>query len=344
LEIAGCNKESFFLLKQMILESDSVIVSGHRNSDFDTLGAAYGVFCLVRGLGKNAAIVVNEDTNLAGPMVEKIKAVETAEVFITPERARELAQRDVLAIITDTNRASLLECPFLFDLCDRAVIIDHHQLRSDLTDYSGLFIHNERASSTCEMAAELFSYSEMTPSTVLCEALAAGIMLDTRDFTQKITPKTFFVAGSLFAMGADIAGTRNLFDCSMQHYRERTKLVLSAKMVDDCAIAVARRNQPGVRVLAPQAANELLTIKGVKASFVIYRGEGETCISARSYGQFDVSAIMEQMDGGGNTTMAATQLPGIGRYTAMRRLERVIRAYVEGGDGKEETNQDESVN
>ncbi len=345
MEITGCNKESFFLLKQLILESDSVIVSGHRNSDFDTLGAAYGVFCLVRGLGKNAAIVVNDETNLASAMVEKIKAAEAEQIFITPEHARELAHRDVLAIVTDTNRASLLECPFFFELCDKAVIIDHHQLRSDLTDYPGLFIHNERASSTCEMAAELFSYSEMTPSTVLCEALAAGIMLDTRDFTQKITPKTFFVAGSLFAMGADIAGTRNLFDCSLEHYRERTKLVLSAKMVNDCAIAVAGRNQPGVRVLAPQAANELLTIKGVKASFVIYRGEGETCISARSYGQFDVAAIMEQMDGGGNTTMAATQLPGVGRYAAMRRLERVIKAYTDiGKDIDNEETEEESSN
>ncbi len=342
MEIAGCNKESFFLLKQLILESDSVIVSGHRNSDFDTLGAAYGVLCLVRGLGKSAAIVVNDETNLAGPMIEKIKAAEAEEIFISPERARELAKTDVLSIITDTNRASLLECPFLFDLCGRAVIIDHHQLRSDLTEYSGLFIHNERASSTCEMAAELFSYSEMTPSAVLCEALAAGIMLDTRDFTQKITPKTFFIAGSLFAMGADIAGTRNLFDCSLQHYRERTKLVLSAEMIDGCAIAAARRNQAGVRVLAPQAANELLTIKGVKASFVVYRGEGEICVSARSYGYFDVSAIMEQLGGGGNTTMAAAQLPGASIYKTVRKLERVIRAYAE--NRREETGEDKASN
>lgn len=341
MEITGCNKESFFLLKQLILESDSVIVSGHRNSDFDTLGAAYGVFCIVRGLGKNVFIVANDETNLAGPMVEKIKAAETGEVFITPEHARELAHRNVLSIITDTNRVSLLECPFLFDLCDRSVVIDHHQLHSDLNDYPGIFIHNERASSTCEMAAELVSYSEMTPSAMLCEALAAGIMLDTRGFTQKITPRTFFVAGSLFAMGADIADTRNLFDCSLQQYRDRTKLVLSAKMTNDCAIAVAPMNQSGIRVLAPQAANELLTIKGVKASFVIYRSEGETCISARSYGRFDVAAIMEQMGGGGNTTMAAAQIKGIGRYAAMRRLEQVIRAYVESG--KEETD-DESAN
>lgn len=341
MEITGCNKESFSLLKQLILESDSVIVSGHKNSDFDTLGSAYGIFCLVREFGKTARIVVNEETNLAVPLIEKIRNAEPDEIFITPERARELAKAEVLSIVTDTNRASLLECPFLFDACDRSVILDHHQLRCDLTDYPGLFIHNERASSTCEMAAELVSYSEMTPSAVLCEALAAGIMLDTRGFTQKITPRTFFVAGSLFAMGADIADTRNLFDCTLQHYRERTKLVLSAKMTDECAIAVAGRKQPGIRVLAPQAANELLTIKGVKASFVIYRNEGETCISARSDGRIDVAAVMEQMGGGGNTTMAAAQLSDVGKYAAMRRLQQVIKAYTE--NAKNVTFEDENL-
>jgi len=336
LEIAGCNKESFFLLKQLILESDSVIVSGHKNSDFDTLGSAYGVLCLARAFGKTARIVVNGETTLSAPLIGRIRAVEPEDIFITPQKTEELAKANVLSIVTDTNRASLLECPFLFDVCDRSVILDHHQLRSDLTDYSGLFIHNERASSTCEMVAELISYSEMTPSVVLCEALAAGIMLDTRGFTQKITPKTFFVAGSLFAMGADIADTRNLFDCSLQHYRERTKLVLSARMFGDCAIAVAANQQLGVRVLAPQAANELLTIQGVKASFVVYRVEGETCISARSDGRFDVAAIMEQMGGGGNVTMAAAQLTGISKYTAVKRLERVIRAYAESGKDVED--------
>jgi len=332
LEICGCNKESFFLLKQLITESDSVIVSGHKNSDFDTLGAAYGIYCLARMLGKTARIVVNPETNLADALIEKIQTMESndkAEVFISPRQAQEFAKPNVLSIVTDTNRVSLLECPFLFDLCERSVIIDHHQLRSDLTDFPGLFIHNEQASSTCEMAAELISYSEMTPSAVLCEALAAGIMLDTRDFTQKITPKTFFVAGSLFAMGADITGTRIMFDCSLDHYRQRTKLVLSARMFHDCSIVIAPMNQLGIRVLAPQAANELLTIKGVKASFVVYRGDGETCISARSDGRIDVATVMEQMGGGGNTTMAAAQLPGVGRYAAVRRLERVIKIYLE---------------
>lgn len=342
MEITGCSKESFFLFKQLVLESDSVIVSGHKNSDFDTLGSAYGVFSLVREMGKTARIVVNAETNLAVPLIEKIQSAEQGEIFITPQRAGELAKADVLSVITDTNRISLLECPFLFDACGRTVIIDHHQLRSDLTDYPGLFIHNERASSTCEMAAELISYSEMTPSRELCEALAAGIMLDTRDFTQKTTPKTFFVAGSLFAMGADITDTRNLFDCSLDHYRQRTKLVLSARMLSDCAIVVAGRKQPGIRVLAPQAANELLTIKGVKASFVVYKGEGETCISARSDGRLDVAEIMEQMGGGGNTVMAASQLPGVGRYTAVRRLERVIRAYTE--NAKDITDEGETRN
>lgn len=348
MEITGCNKESFFLLKQLILESDSVIVSGHKNSDFDTLGSAYGVFCMVRELGKTACIAINEETSLSTALMDRINADESEGVFITPEQAREVAKANVLSIITDTNRTSLLECPFLFDVCDRSVILDHHQLRSDLTDFPGLFIHNERASSTCEMAAELISYSEMTPSAVLCEALAAGIMLDTRGFTQKITPKTFFVSGSLFAMGADISDTRNLFDCSLEHYRERTKLVLSARMLGDCAIAVAGKNQPRVRVLAPQAANELLTIQGVKASFVVYRAEGETCISARSDGRFDVAAIMEQMGGGGNITMAAAQLAGISRYAAVKRLERVLKSYTDVGkditfeDGP--SNEDESLN
>ncbi|HNX13503.1 MAG TPA: DHH family phosphoesterase [Oscillospiraceae bacterium] len=343
MEIAGCSKESFFLLKQLVLESDSVIVSGHKNSDFDTLGSAYGIYSLVREMGKTARIVVNTETNLAVPLIDKIQKAEQSEVFISPEQAGELAKADVLSVITDTNRASLLECPFLFEICERTVIVDHHQLRSDLTDYEGLFIHNERASSTCEMAAELISYSEMTPSTVLCEALAAGIMLDTRNFTQKTTPKTFFVAGSLFAMGADITDTRNLFGCSLDHYRQRTKLVLSAKMLKGCAIAVAGINKPGIRVLAPQAANELLTIKGVKASFVVYRGEGEACISARSDGRLDVAEIMEQLGGGGNSVMAAAQLPGVGRYAAFRRLERVIGAYT-GNETDTDTEENETQN
>ncbi len=332
MEIYGCNKDSFLLLKQLIAESESVIVSGHKNSDFDTIGAAYGVFCLVRELGKTVRIAVNQETTLSAPMIERIRSFETGGTFITPQQAEAMAKPDTLSIVTDTNRATLLECPFLFDLCGRSVIIDHHQLRSDLTDFPGLFIHNEHASSTCEMAAELISFSEMTPSAALCEALAAGIMLDTRDFTQKITPKTFFVAGSLFAMGADISRARNMFDCSLDHYRQRTKLVLSAKTIHDCALVIAPLRQPGIRVLAPQAANELLTIKGVKASFVIFRSENETCVSARSDGRFDVAAIMEQMGGGGNTAMAAAQLKGVGRFAASRRLERVINAYIQNGN------------
>ncbi len=325
MENCVCDKACLERLCQLIKSADGVIVSGHRGSDFDTIGSAYGFCLLARSLGKPAFVTTHRTTTVSGPLIDCLNR-DTQEV-LTPQQAEGLVTPGWIALITDTNRKQLLDCPKLINRCRQTVIFDHHRRTTDLTDREGLFFCEEFRSSCSEMAAIMLNLADVDIPVAAANALLAGMMLDTGRFTQKTNSETLAIASRLCAAGADPSLAYDLFDCDLRHYRDRSRIVNGAKITDGAAIAVVRGRVDEIRVVASQAANELLTIRGVTVSFVVYRHQGLICISARSGTAVDVSEIMESMGGGGNRTMAAAQLTDIPLWKVTRRLRAEIAQY-----------------
>ena len=329
LKVCGCDANGLEKLIELINGSKTVLITGHRNSDFDAVGAGYGIYLLARSLGKPCAIVCDEPTTLSAPLPELIVRQEGEGAVISP---REVAQADLsgrLTVLMDTNRASILECDEAVMNCRSLAIIDHHRIGNELTDGNGIFIHEPGYSSCSEIVARLYELGNAEFTPLLCSALMAGIMLDTRDFSQKASAQTFFVTGRLAERGADMAMVRDFFDCSRQHYSQRAHIVTSAQMHGAYAVSRTSITGPTIRTLAPQAANELLTIEGVAAAFVIFKYSGATHISARSDGRVDVSEIMARFGGGGTRSMAAAQLGGMPTFAAKAKLLSYIDDYRE---------------
>lgn len=330
MNIRGCDKTAYDEFVSLVADCGGVVISGHKNSDFDTIGACYGVYCLVKSLGKPAYVRTDLSTSLAGRLISHINDNDPDNPLRDGRSAELIKEDNLLFVLVDTNRLSLVEYPSLLQSAEHLVIIDHHQLYSELSGKDGLFIHEQNFSSACEIIAKLFSLSErniLTP--LLGEALWSGIMLDTKSFTQKVSENTFYTVGALCELGARQEVISDFFDFSLEHYRERAKIVCAANIRDGYAISVAKGADSGVRIIGPQAANELLNITGVKASFVFYSYEDVLHISARSSGELDISKIMEKMGGGGNRSMAAAQLPGAKMTTQIRKLRRILAALAE---------------
>ena len=231
--------------------------------------------------------------------------------------------------MVDTHVKPLLESPTVYAGCRNVVVIDHHRKMVDHIDNAIIFFHEPYASSACEMVAELDQYlgEKQKISTVEAEAMLSGIMLDTKNFTLRTGVRTFEAAAYLRRMGADTVEVRKLFASTIDAYRSKAQLVASAQEYRGCAIACTEREVPDIRIIASQAADELLNISGVDASFSIYEYDGGVSISARSMGAVNVQVIMEQLGGGGHQTMAATQLKDITFDEAREKLLEAIDRY-----------------
>jgi c-di-AMP phosphodiesterase-like protein len=313
-------------IQELILSSENVFIMGHRFGDLDSVGAACGLAGAVRLLQKPVAVVVNPQRNLAPQLLSLMEHEIGGDLFLTPAQALETITDQTLLIIVDTHNKEILESEKLYKMAKNIVVIDHHRKNVNYVDNALVFHHEPYASSACEMVTELIQYFKLDNAVPSCYAdcLLSGIMLDTKNFVMRTGVRTFEAAAYLRKIGADTVKVKCMFSGSIEAYRSRTDIVGSAEVIGCYAIAIASEEVPDVRLVAPQAADELLSIQNVSAAFVIYEINRVVNISARSLGAVNVQVIMEALGGGGHQTMAATQLHDISVQDAKVRLLQVI--------------------
>ena len=317
-------------LSELIDGSDNVLIMGHRATDLDFVGAAAGLYKSILTRGCSASIVLSKRDSLAKRLIRQLEGDGYKEAFVEPDDSLFLMTPKTLLIIADTHRKSYIEYPELYKAAKTVVVIDHHRKMVDFIDNAVIFYHEPYASSASEMVTELVQYiADKSVTVAEATALLAGITLDTRNFSIRTGVRTFEAAAYLRRKGADTARVKQLFSGNMDEYRMRAQLVESAVIYNGCAIAVSvSDDRKSMRYLAPQAADELLSITGVSASFVIYDSEDGASVSARSISGVNVQLIMEKMGGGGHQTMAGAQLPGKSVQEAQRMLRDAINQYL----------------
>ncbi len=317
-------------LLELIENSSNVILMGHRFADLDAFGSAVGLHKCISLRNKKAKIAISPTSHLVSPLYERLEAGNYGDVFTDPELLMDSINDNTLLIVLDTHIESFLESSALYRACKNIVVIDHHRRMVGHIDNAVVFFHEPYASSTCEMVSELIPYLLPSGSNITkeeAEALMAGIMLDTKNFVIKTGVRTFEAAAFLRKCGADTVEVRKLFSSSIESYQQKTQLVSSAEVYRNCAI-VTTHGDDDLKIVTAQAADELLNITGVDASFVLYDdGKGTVSISARSMGKVNVQIIMEILGGGGHLTMAGSQIKGIGLEEGYKMLSEAIDKY-----------------
>lgn len=318
-------------LAELIDEAKQVYVMGHSYADMDALGAAAGVCAIVRKRGKKCRIVIDTENNAAHPMLRRLQALpEYQGAFLSGDDAFLRVQPETLLVVVDTNRPGSVESEPLLDACNRVAVIDHHRRGSSYIDKMALNYHEPYASSASELVTELLQYL-IEPGDLLkaeSEALLAGIVLDTKNFTNRTGGRTFEAAAHLRRAGADTADVQRMFQSDLQSMISRYDIIRRAELYHG-DIAIAALDQECDRVIAAKAADEMLTLQGVRASFVLYRKDDGIYISARSLGEINVQVLVETLGGGGNSTTAGGQCSGMTVAEAKTTLLRAIDKYFE---------------
>ena len=316
-------------LCDLIKKSDSVIIMGHRMSDLDAIGSAIGVLRICKICGVPAVIAVNSDATLAGPLLKTFVDAGEGHNFIPPDQTLDVITPRTLLIVVDTYQKRLLESQKIYEKCKRVVVIDHHRMAVGHIDNPLLLYHEPYASSASELVCELLQFlpKEDNITALEAQALLAGIMLDTRSFALHVGVRTFEAAAWLRSRGAQTADTKLLFNTSKEEYEARAHIVESAYIYKGCAIALSEELDAGMNVVLPMAANDLLTINGVDASFVAVAKNGGVNISARSMGALNVQVILEPLGGGGHLMMAGAQLHDCTLQDAETRIREQIDIY-----------------
>ncbi len=317
-------------ISEIINTSDNVLIMGHRFSDFDAFGSAAGMYAIASHFGKDAHIVLNRDSTLAGPLVDKFVEVKGEKAIISPEQADDFVKENSLLIVVDTHKKDFTESPELVDNIGRVMVIDHHRKSVSFIEETVLFYHMPNSSSAAEMVTELAQYIDSKPvlDSFTASALFAGIMLDTRNFVLRAGVRTFEAAAYLRSRGANTVDSKKLFSNDMEIFRQRNSIIDSARTYRECAISITPGNMENIRLITSQACDEMLNIDGVKASFVLYPIDNGVNISARSYGEMNVQLVMEALGGGGHQTMSACQLREITMSQAVEKLEKAIDKYI----------------
>ena len=316
-------------LCDLIKKSDSVIVMGHRMSDLDAVGSAIGVLRMCKMCGVPAVIALNSDATLASPLLKTFLDAGQGRDFVPPDQTLEVITPKTLLIVVDTYQKRLLESQKIYEKCKRVVVIDHHRMAVGHIDNPLLLYHEPYASSASELVCELLQFlpKEGNVTPLEAQALLAGIMLDTRSFALHVGVRTFEAAAWLRSRGAQTADTKLLFNTSKEEYEARAHIVEGAYIYKGCAIALSGELDAGMNVVLPMAANDLLTINGVDASFVAVAKNGGVNISARSMGALNVQVILEPLGGGGHLMMAGAQLQDCTLPEAERRIREQIDLY-----------------
>lgn len=325
-------------LREVIESREHVIIMGHSISDVDSLGAAIGVYCAARVLGKKAQIVLNEVTSSLRPLIEGFSEDKgyPADLFIVNEEALMVADHNTLVVVVDVNRPSYTECPELLKRTDTVCVFDHHRQSSEVIENPVLSYVEPYASSACEMIAEVLQYFSENIKLASHEAdcIYAGILIDTNNFMTKTGVRTFEAAAYLRRAGAEVTRVRKMLRNDMVAYKARAEAVRRAEVYRGVfAISVCPAdNVESPTIVGAQAANELLNIVGIKASFVLTEYQNRIYVSSRSIDEINVQLIMERLGGGGHLNVAGAQLANCSVLEAKRIIQATLDEMLKEGD------------
>ena len=301
-------------LKEFMSTKDRVVVMGHKITDVDALGAAIGIYRAGKTIGKTVNIVVNDPTVSIRPLMAGFmnNSDYDPSMFVNSAQAKEFVDNNTVVVVVDTNKPSYTECEDLLHMTKTIVVLDHHRRGSEVIDNAVLSYVEPYASSACEMVAEILQYfsDDLRIRNMEADCIYAGIMIDTNNFTTRAGVRTFEAAAFLRRSGADVTRVRKMLRDNLESYQARAEAVRTAHIYRDC-FAIARCPSEGLdspTVVGAQAANELLNIAGVKASFVLTEYNNEVYISARAIDEVNVQVMMEKMGGGGHMNIAGAQV------------------------------------
>ena len=323
-------------LREIIEGNDRIIVMGHKLLDVDAFGSAVGVYRAAKKYGKKAHIVVNDITTSIKPLLDGLAASGEYEsdLYVNSQQALELCDRNTALIVVDVNKPSYTECPELLVKSSSIVVLDHHRQGQEKIENATLSYIEPYASSASEMIAEILQYisDDVKLKPIEADCIYSGIMIDTNNFTTKTGVRTFEAAAYLRRNGADVVRVRKLFRDEMEDYKARAEAVRSAEVYDKSyAIAFSSGEVASPTIIGAQAANELLNISGIKASFVLTPYQGKVYISARSIDEVNVQIIMERMGGGGHICTAGAQLADVSVEEAKRKLLNTLETMQNEG-------------
>ena len=302
-------------LEELMQEADQVIVMGHTNSDIDAMGSCFGIYRLAKTIGRQAYVVNNTSGFSVDNFIEAAKSEEEyKDIIINKETAINIITKETLLVVVDTHKTTYVEVPELLEKTNKIVVIDHHRRSTDFIENSILTFHEVYASSACELVTELLEYSEneINLTQLETEGLYAGIMMDTKNFTFKTGVRTFEAAAYLRKCGVDIIKVKKWFQSDLETYNKISEIVANAEITNDTiGISVYDKADSNSNVICAKAADELLTISDITASFVIGNLGNKICISGRSIGDINVQLILEKLGGGGHITLAGAQVEGM---------------------------------
>ncbi len=318
-------------LREIINKSDKVYIMGHKNSDIDCIGAAVGIYKIVKSLGKEANIVIDAKCNSSTKsIINKIKTISEYEnVFITVSEMKKQDFTNSLLVVVDTHKKSYLTNPEVLDSFEKVVVIDHHRRGPEFIDNALLTYHEIYASSASELVTELLMYLDNIKLTSIeAESLYAGIVIDTKNFIFKTGVRTFEVAAYLKKYGIDLTEVKQLFQNDFETYVAKVEIVKNAEIVhSQIAISISEEEYDDMPIIAAQAADELLSIAGIFASFVLCKVDDVVMISGRSMGDINVQSILEKIGGGGHLSFAGAQIAGVSIEEAKKKLIESIDEY-----------------
>ena len=325
-------------LQEIITAKDSVIIMGHRMADVDSFGAAVGLYRIAKSLDRKAHIVLDQATTSVKPLVDLFVDNEDYEtdMIVNSTQALELPTNNAVLVVVDVNKPSITECPELLKLCKSIVVLDHHRQGSETIENATLSYVEAYASSTCEMVSEILQYINDGVKVRADEAdcMYSGIMIDTNNFMSKTGVRTFEAAAYLRRCGADVTRVRKLFRDDATEYKTKADAVSQAEIYKtDYAISICKsENLESPTIVGAQAANELLNIKGIKASFILTEYQGKIYVSARSIDEVNVQVIMERLGGGGHMTIAGCQFEGITVSEGIAKIKGCLDEMLEEGE------------
>ena len=324
-------------LREIITSKDRVIIMGHRIPDVDSFGAAVGIYRIARELDRKAHIVLNEVTTSVQPLRDLFLNDDYEEdMLVTSEHAKSLAGAGTVLVIVDVNKPSITECPELLKICKSIVVLDHHRQGIETIENATLSYVEPYASSACEMVTEILQYISdgIKVKSGEADCLYSGIVIDTNNFMTKTGVRTFEAAAYLRRAGADVTRVRKLFRDDAVEYKAKADAVSQAEIYRN-SYAISTCTSDDVQsptIVGAQAANELLNIRGIKASFVLTKYQGLIYVSARSIDEVNVQVIMERLGGGGHMNIAGCQMEGVNIYDAIRAIKDILDKMLEEGE------------
>ena len=325
-------------LRELMETKDRLLIMGHRLTDVDSFGAAVGIYRIATAMNKKANIIINEVTSSVKPMMDRFTGNSDYpdDIFMTGARAADLVDNNTILVVVDVNRPSITDAPELLKLVKTIVVLDHHRQSSEIIDNAVLSYVEPYASSACEMVAEVLQYiaDGIRIKSAEADAMYAGIVIDTNNFTNQTGVRTFEAAAFLRRNGADVVRVRKLFRDDLDDYKAKAEAVREVEIFEGC-FAISTCPSEGIEsptVVGAQAANELLDIAGMKASIVMTFYNNTIYLSARSIDEVNVQVMMEKLGGGGHRTIAGAQLKDMSLEEARNRVKEVIRDMLEKGD------------